>query len=75
MSLSIEEIQQRPIVSQEDALNACRELVEAYRKGAESGGDTDWEDVDAAYASALSALGMTAEDNEPEEDDDEGPTP
>lgn len=40
------------------ALNACRLLVEAYRRGAADGGSIDWSDVDDAHEAARVALGL-----------------
>jgi len=37
------------------AMRACSHIVEAYRRGEESGGSVAWEDLDEAHAAALSA--------------------
>ena len=39
------------------AIEAARLLVEAYRRGGERGGSTEWEDIDRAYEAALRAVG------------------
>ena len=47
------------IVRQEEAAarKAAQLLVEAYRRGEESGGTIEWEDLDQAYEVALKAVG------------------
>jgi len=38
------------------AMQACHLLVDAYRRGKESGGSIDWEDLDLAHEAAQAAL-------------------
>ena len=47
----------------EAAFKAARLLIEAYRRGKESGGSIDWEDLDEAYEMALHSLLESNEDS------------
>jgi hypothetical protein len=53
----------RAVNSHEHFIRACRLLVEAYAKGAESE-HIDWEELDLAHETAVFALGI-AEDRQP----------
>lgn len=52
---SVQELRRRA-----EALHAAHLLVEAYRRGEESGGSIDWADLDRAHEAALRAVNETS---------------
>lgn len=47
------------------AVDACRQLVIAYRNGKDRGDHIDWNDVDLSFGTACAALGV--DQDEPSE--------